>query len=73
MGFCGCAPTWAGHKNAVLELHWTSDGERILSASPDKSVRAWDVATGNQVCAFPVPSQSLEPISSTLAGHRKRH
>ncbi len=39
----------AGHKNAVLELHWTSDGERIVSASPDKSVRAWDAVTGEQV------------------------
>ncbi len=39
----------AGHKNAVLELHWTSDGERIVSASPDKSVRAWDATTGEQV------------------------
>ena len=45
----------AGHKNAVLELHWTSDGERVLSASPDKTVRAWDAATGSQVrVAFPV-------------------
>lgn len=40
----------AGHKNAVLELHWTSDGERLLSASPDKSVRCWDAATGEQAC-----------------------
>ena len=39
----------AGHKNAVLEVHWTTDGERILSASPDKSVRAWDARTGQQV------------------------
>ncbi len=38
-----------GHKGAVLELHWTSDGERIASASPDKSVRVWDAATGAQV------------------------
>jgi Prp8 binding protein len=39
----------AGHKNAVVELHWTSDGERVVTASPDKSVRAWDVASGQQV------------------------
>jgi Prp8 binding protein len=39
----------AGHKNGILELHWTTDGERIVSASPDKSVRAWDAATGQQV------------------------
>ena len=38
-----------GHKNAVLEVQWTTDGERVLSASPDKSVRAWDAATGEQV------------------------
>ena len=38
-----------GHKGAVLELHWTTDGERIASASPDKSVRVWDAATGSQV------------------------
>ena len=38
-----------GHKGAVLELHWTTDGERIASASPDKSVRVWDAATGAQV------------------------
>jgi Prp8 binding protein len=44
----------AGHKNAVLELHWTSDGERLLSASPDKSVRAWDAATGEQVRREPL-------------------
>ena len=39
----------AGHKNAVLELHWTTDGERIITASPDRSVRAWDVHSGEQV------------------------
>lgn len=33
----------------MVELHWTSDGERVVTASPDKSVRAWDVASGQQV------------------------
>ena len=45
----GAALRCAGHKNAVLEVQWTTDGERVLSASPDKSVRAWDAATGEQV------------------------
>ena len=39
----------SGHKNSILELHWTSDGEKIISASPDKSVRAWDAVTGQQI------------------------
>lgn len=40
-----------GHRNAVLDLCWTTDGQHIISASPDKTVRAWDAVTGKQVCA----------------------
>ena len=39
----------AGHKNAVLEVHWTPDGERLVSCSPDKTVRAWDAESGTQL------------------------
>lgn len=42
-------PFFTGHKNAILELHWTTDGERVITASPDKTVRAWDTKTGEQV------------------------
>uniref|UniRef100_A0A803LYG3 Reverse transcriptase/retrotransposon-derived protein RNase H-like domain-containing protein n=1 Tax=Chenopodium quinoa TaxID=63459 RepID=A0A803LYG3_CHEQI len=38
-----------GHKNAVLDLHWTTDGTQLVSASPDKTVRAWDAETGKQI------------------------
>ena len=30
-----------GHKNTVLELHWTADGDNLVTCSPDKSVRCW--------------------------------
>ncbi|KAI3873455.1 hypothetical protein MKW98_008107 [Papaver atlanticum] len=35
--------------NAVLDLQWTTDGYQIISASPDKTLRAWDVETGKQI------------------------
>ncbi|KAK3444238.1 hypothetical protein EUGRSUZ_L00018 [Eucalyptus grandis] len=38
-----------GHKNAILDLQWTTDGSQIISASPDKTLRAWDVETGKQI------------------------
>jgi Prp8 binding protein len=38
-----------GHKNAILEVQWTSDGSQVLSCSADKTVRAWDAETGQQV------------------------
>jgi hypothetical protein len=42
-------PAPAGHKNAVLEVHWTPDGDRLISCSPDKTVRCWDAETGGQL------------------------
>ena len=38
-----------GHKNSVLELHWTADGDNILTCSPDKTLRLWDATTGESV------------------------
>ena len=38
-----------GHHNAVLEVQWSGDGERLLSCSADKTVRAWDAETGQPV------------------------
>ena len=48
-----------GHRNAVLDLHWTTDGTQIVSASPDQTVRAWDAETGKQV---------QSPVSSAVIG-----
>ena len=38
-----------GHRNAVLEVQWSADGQQLLSCSADKTVRAWDAETGQQV------------------------
>ncbi len=42
-----------GHRNAVVDLSWSGDGTHIVSASPDKTVRAWDAITGKQVHISP--------------------
>ena len=38
-----------GHRNAVLEVQWMTDGTQLLSCSADKTVRAWDVETGASI------------------------
>ena len=52
----------------MLEVQWTTDGERVLSASPDRSVRAWDVATGEQVSAeeFLYPRE-YTPVTTSIS------
>ena len=41
--------TLKGHKNAVLEVHWSTDDQTIFSASADKTVAAWDTQTGARI------------------------
>ncbi|KAG8866486.1 hypothetical protein FRC20_008413 [Serendipita sp. 405] len=38
----------SGHNGDVLSVGWSADGQRIVSGSYDKTVRIWDVTTGQQ-------------------------
>lgn len=39
----------SGHKGAVLDLHFSADGDLIFSASSDKSIMIWDSHTGARI------------------------
>ncbi|HXZ03272.1 MAG TPA: WD40 repeat domain-containing protein, partial [Ktedonobacteraceae bacterium] len=41
--------TYAGHSDAVFDVAWSPDGNRIASASNDGSVQIWDAFTGKHV------------------------
>mmetsp|Transcript_7623 Transcript_7623/g.10296 ORF Transcript_7623/g.10296 Transcript_7623/m.10296 type:complete len:342 (+) Transcript_7623:55-1080(+) len=38
-----------GHRNALVDLHWMTDGASLVSASADHTVRGWDAETGQQI------------------------
>ena len=42
----------AAHTNAILDLNWTSDGDKLMSASTDKTGRLWDVESGECIRKF---------------------
>ena len=39
----------SGHSGAVMELCFSTDGDRLYTASTDKTVAIWDVASGLRV------------------------
>jgi WD40 repeat protein len=41
-----------GHRDTVGSLQFTPDSERLLSASEDRTLRLWDVITGDQLGAW---------------------
>jgi RNA polymerase sigma factor (sigma-70 family) len=41
-----------GHTKQIHGAVFTPDGQRVLSASYDQTVRLWDVATGKELCRF---------------------
>lgn len=46
------AQTLQGHEGAVLSLSWTKNGQYVMTASQDKSVRLWNPHTGKHIKKF---------------------
>jgi hypothetical protein len=42
----------SGHKQAVVSVSFSRDGQRLLSASLDGTARLWDVATGRHIRTY---------------------
>jgi WD40 repeat protein len=41
-----------GHTGLVGALAFAPDGRTLLSGSPDRTVRCWDVASGRELAAY---------------------
>jgi predicted Zn finger-like uncharacterized protein len=41
-----CLRTFGGHTSGVNSVSFSSDGRMVLSGSPDKTLRLWELATG---------------------------
>ncbi|MGB7445022.1 MAG: hypothetical protein WA919_28465 [Coleofasciculaceae cyanobacterium] len=45
-------PTLSGHSSPVWAVAITPDGKQVVSASEDKSLKVWDLHTGQEIASF---------------------
>jgi len=61
---------WEGHTNAVEAVALSPDGTRVVSASADKSVKVWDVETGQMIRSLEGHTGSVHAALVTASGDR---
>jgi WD40 repeat protein len=55
------------HEGAVYSAQFSADGQRIVTASEDKTARLWDAATGSRL-ANPIEPQAKALVSFSRYG-----
>lgn len=48
-GECDNFAVLTGHTNAVTDMHFSTDGSVLYTASADKTVMCWDTVSGTRV------------------------
>ncbi|GAB1545461.1 hypothetical protein NUACC21_81370 [Scytonema sp. NUACC21] len=62
--------TLTGHSNVVQAVAVTPDGQRLISASWDKTLKVWDVKTGKELRTLTGHSNSVLAVAVTPDGQR---
>ena len=52
-----------GHTDWINSIDYRSDGTQLISGSADKTVRLWDVATGQQLQVLPGHEYSIMGVA----------
>ena len=58
------------HDDVVLDMAWSSDGERLATVTPDGTTRVWHVDTGRQLLALRGPRTSVTTLAWSWDGRR---
>jgi WD40 repeat protein len=59
-----------GHKDSVLALALSMDGQRIYSASEDNTIKEWNLTDGKYLRTFEGHKNSVYQITLSIDGHR---
>jgi serine/threonine protein kinase len=61
---------YQGHKREVTSVVWSPDGQKMASASRDKTVKIWDVSTGNILCTYQGHTKDVYAVAWSPDGTR---
>ena len=63
--------TLRGHKDVIFRIAWSPDGWMLASLSADKTIRLWDVETGELCRTLTGHTQSVLSVAWSPDGHRQ--
>ena len=58
------------HKDSVRSASFSTDGQRVLTASDDGTARVWDVASGDAIAVLEAPDSSVRSASFSPDGQQ---
>ncbi|KAF2638311.1 putative U5 snRNP complex subunit [Massarina eburnea CBS 473.64] len=67
-GACENYGILSGHKQAILDLHWSRDSKVLFSASADMHLASWDVETGERIRRHPGHSEVINCMDVSKRG-----